>query len=662
MKYCAYFFVIIILLFSLSNNALCSYGKYWIFFKDKPQYNSQETPALSKRALIRRAKTLAATTITDHYDVPISPAYLERLDRMGIEPIQQSRWLNSVSAHLTTAQITLLKSQSWIIDVRPVQQFHPYPVKTVAPSATKLSASQTLEDEYGSSLNQNYQIRVTDAHQMGITGLDVLIGVLDTGFRYKQHEAFARLKVIAEYDFINKDSNTDNQESNNDISSQRNHGTNVLSVLGGYKYGKLIGPAYDAQFLLAKTEDDRSETIAEEDYWVAGLEWMEAQGVDVVSSSLGYNDWYQYSDMDGNTAITTKAADIAARKGVVVVNSMGNERSNSWKYMIAPADGDSVISVGGVNSSGQLNSFSSRGPTFDGRIKPDVVAMGSGVYAARASGDADYSFVQGTSFSAPLVAGVAGLILSAHPELTPMQVRDALRKTASRADDPNNDYGWGIVNAVEALYYHGLFFSNLPEIEKGNNRYTIKTNIFSKLNIPEDSVRFYYSFDENKYNSVQMQKTDIDHQYQTIIPTPKGNFVLSFYITATDESGARKTHPYDAPSSHFSFQSDDTTVTPPDNDTTHPEKFVLYANYPNPFNSKTTIKYELYQPNSVTLSMYNISGQLVKTIVNEFQTANTYLFHWNGTNNNGLPVTSGVYIFSLNVGTFHETQKLLLLR
>jgi len=254
--------------------------------------------------------------------------------------------------------------------------------------------------------------------------------------------------------------------------------TDTLSIIGGFKDGKLIGPAFDANFILAKTENTDSETPVEEDNWIAAAEWADSIGVDVTSTSLGYLGFdspfpsYTWQDMDGNTTIITKGADMLASKGVVVVNSAGNDRSRGTPNTLdAPADGDSVIAVGAVyvknifdksgnlvDTAGTYTSFSSYGPTTDKRIKPDVVAGGKDVKIASASpGSNAYGFGGGTSFSAPLTAGVAALILQKHPNWNPMQVRDALRETANRTYNfnnlPDNNYGWGLINALAAINY-----------------------------------------------------------------------------------------------------------------------------------------------------------------------------------------------------------------
>ncbi len=305
---------------------------------------------------------------------------------------------------------------------------------------------------YGGAYRQVSIMGVPALHTAGLTGRSVIVCLLDVGFR-KSHQAFQTARVIAERDFVMKDGNVQ-RDPTNPLDYSDYHGTACWSLLGGYRPGTLVGPAFGAEFILGKTEDDRSETPVEEDYWAAGIEWAESLGADVVSSSLGYTDWYRFADMDGRTAVTTKAANRATDLGVVVVNAAGNERTNAWGHIIAPADGFDVIAVGAVDAKRKIAGFSSPGPTADGRIKPEVCAMGVKNFVAMSSptsGDAAYAMGNGTSYATPLAAGVVALLLEAHPEWTVAQVRDALMSTADQAASPNNDYGWGIINAPAAV-------------------------------------------------------------------------------------------------------------------------------------------------------------------------------------------------------------------
>ena len=309
-----------------------------------------------------------------------------------------------------------------------------------------------LKAFYGGAYRQVGMMGVPELHAAGLTGSGVIVCLLDIGFR-KTHEAFRTAHVIAERDFVMKDGDVQRNPAN-PLDYSDAHGTACWSLLGGYRPGTLVGPAFGADFILGRTEDERSETPVEEDYWAAGIEWAEGLGADVVSSSLGYIDWYRFADMDGRTAVTTKAANRATALGVVVVNAAGNERAKAWGHIIAPADGLDVIAVGAVDAMGRISTFSSPGPTADGRIKPEVCAMGVKNFVALSgltSGDGSYSMGNGTSYATPLTAGVVALLLEAHPNWTVAQVREALMSTAANAATPDNDYGWGLVNAPAAV-------------------------------------------------------------------------------------------------------------------------------------------------------------------------------------------------------------------
>lgn len=427
--------------------------KYWFFFKDKGPVGSAElrkaASALSERALERRAKVMRKPT--DATDVPVYAPYLTQMHTRGIEPVVISNWLNAVSAFATPEQIVEIRALPFIERIQPVARGRrtPIPEEKMLRKIKGVDKSDVLD--YGSSFTQNAVIRVPEVHALGLTGRGVIIAVMDAGFSLK-HPVFSQMQVMATRDFINNDDNVDDQAG--DPIGQADHGTKVLSMLGGYAPGNLIGPAFEASFLLAKTEDIGSETPIEEDYWIAAAEWAEALGADVFNTSLGYIDWYTYEDMNGVTAPITVAADLAVQKGVVVVTSAGNEGNSSWYYVSAPADGFNVIAVGAVRADSLIAGFSSHGPTSDGRIKPDVVAMGvSNVHAN--PGGVGYGTGSGTSYSSPMVAGAAALILSAHPELTPRQVRQALTQTADRAKSPDNTYGFGLINTLAAVNYWG---------------------------------------------------------------------------------------------------------------------------------------------------------------------------------------------------------------
>ncbi len=644
-----------------------SQQKYWIFFTDKG-YSEYEKNILIKRektrfperTLIRRAKMLSKDNLVNEDDLSLFQPYLDEINRLGIRLVVQSRWLNAISAKLTEEQLSKVENLSFVRKITPVAHF----VRKLPPQPALdfLAKRQDYKLDYGLSLDQNEMMRVPNVHDLGLDGSGVIVGMLDTGYDYKYHDAFFHLDVQAEYDFINDDSTTQNEEDDNDASTQHNHGTRTLSALGGFKEGGLIGPAFGATFLLTKTEDVRSETPIEEDYWIAGIEWLERQGADVVNSSLGYNDWYTYEDMDGKTAVTTIAADKAVEKGVIVVNSNGNEGNKMWHYMIAPADGFNVISVGAVYNTGELVPFSSRGPTYDGRTKPDVVAMGSNVYAVQPSTIDRYSREGGTSYSSPLAAGVAALVLQAHPYLTPFEVRDALRETADRAQNPDNDYGWGLVNAYEAIFYHGLFFNHMPKIFSNTEfGHQVATKIFSKYELVPDSLFLYYSTSNEVFTRLRLLPANEQYEYQAWIPIKPVGTKIKFYFSTADVNGDRKFHPYDAPDSYFSFIAFDSTITPIE----PPQEFKLHQNYPNPFAQYTTIKYDIIVPAKVTLIVYNIVGQQVRKLVDdEYHHQNLFPYRkvWDGRNDNGELVTSGIYFCRLKSGNYSTVKRMVFLR
>ena len=416
--------------------------KVWVYFTDKGGNDNLELVKnnLTEKSKLRRAKVMGQD-IVDKYDVPINSPYINSIKPYISRIVVKSKWLNAVSAEMTPDNIEMVSKFYFVerIDIvnkykrnKPIEEDSEY---------ESLNIENIYTYDYGNSLTQNNQINVPVVHDLGINGSGILICLLDNNYNLLNHETFSSMNIISTWDFINNDTTVNDP-------GEGTHGTQTLSTVGGWTPGHLIGPAFGADYILGKTEVNSFELPIEEDYWVAGAEWADSLGADVLSSSLGYIDWYTWQDMDGNTAVTTIAADIAVSRGIVVVNSAGNEGTSSNNTLIAPADGDSVIAVAAVTSSGTRSSFSSIGPSADGRTKPDVAAMGSSVTVASTSNPTGYTTSSGTSFSCPLTSGVAALVLSANPSLTPIQVREALRETASQASTPDNLLGWGILISV----------------------------------------------------------------------------------------------------------------------------------------------------------------------------------------------------------------------
>ena len=427
----------------------------FVYFRDKAGAPAE---SVSPRALLRRARRGRAQGAASFEDRPLPEAYVRAVEARTLRLRQRLRWLNAVSAFATRQQIAELQALPFVERLDVVKGFRRGPVEPSEDAATAAGRRAAADEQphainYGSSLGQVQQIGVPTLHDRGLHGEGVIVAVLDAGFDNLAHEAFATLNVLAAHDFVNGDDDVGNGGDRGEGS----HGTATLSVLGGFRDGELIGPAFAATFLLAKTEDTDSETKVEEDNWAAADEWAEALGADVISSSLGYLEFdrgqpsYSFADMDGRTAVVTRAAELAAERGVVVVNSAGNEGFNgSHNTLVAPSDGAHVLAVAAVTSAGTRAGFSSVGPSADGRIKPDVAAQGQSVKVA-GSRAGEYRLANGTSFSCPLTAGALALVLQARPELSADEVLAVVRGSARRAATPDSLTGYGIVDAAAAV-------------------------------------------------------------------------------------------------------------------------------------------------------------------------------------------------------------------
>jgi subtilisin family serine protease len=420
----------------------------------------------------RRAQA-GITPLPDLHDLPVHEPYVREVAELGRLRCR-SRWLNAVSVELTPDARERAARLPFVAAVRPVAAFAPAglgplvdeagePLERVIagerrPARPDLPARGfapvwTSGLSYGPSYGQLHEIAVPPVHGLGYSGNGVRLMMIDTGF-FKDHDAFHYAHILAEWDFVFGDGETQNEAG--DWPWQHGHGTGTWSVAGGFAPGTLVGPAFGATFLLAKTENPLSETRVEEDYYVAALEWGDSLGVNVTSASLNYICFdggfcYQTADRNGDTAVITIALDIAAARGILCVNSLGNYGCAARTTLGTPADADSMLAVGAVDSFNVIAPFSACGPTYDGRTKPEVVARGVHDYMAGASATDTYGPGSGTSFSTPLVAGAAALLMEAHPEWSAMQVRRALMETADRAGSPGDRYGWGRINTAAAL-------------------------------------------------------------------------------------------------------------------------------------------------------------------------------------------------------------------
>jgi subtilisin family serine protease len=426
-------------------------NQYFVLFKDKansPYSISRPKEFLSDRSIKRRTNQKIAVT---ERDLPPNPNYLSEIATTGAKILYKSRWING--ALIQTDEATLKK----ILNLTFVRGLEG---KGDIRNTRLNEQGQTInkKDKFGNegildnglSQTQLAMLGADKMHTKGYNGKGMLIGVLDSGFLNANkltffNDLFNDKRVIGTWDFVNNESN---------VYNDHNHGTNVLSCMAAFENSRIVGTAYKASYLLLTTEDVASETKREEANWLFGAEMADSVGVDVINTSLGYTEFdnpiqnYKYIDMNGDRALATRAADWAAQAGILVVVSAGNDGSGSWKYIGTPADADSIIAVGAVSSSQNIASFSSYGPSADGRVKPELSAQGANTTIGNTNGTVGLS--SGTSFSSPLMAGFAASFWQAFPSLTNMQIRELLIRSANQYTNPDNRVGYGIPNFDKA--------------------------------------------------------------------------------------------------------------------------------------------------------------------------------------------------------------------
>ena len=440
-----------------------SEAKTWlIHFRDKnnsPYSLDHPEAFLSQRALERRQRLAVAL---DERDLPVTPSYVQALRDMGGEVLVVSKWLNLVivvmPGSVTAGDLQALPFVGAVTDatgMRPgrggVSPF--LGAETFMPATPEQRVANGTSLDYGASYNQIAMIHGTGLHDRGLRGQGMVIAVLDAGFwEVDALPAFDTLwsyhRVLGTRDFVDP--------GGGDVyaSTIHQHGMMVLSTMGGNLPGAIVGTAPDASYYLIRTEDADAEYIMEEYFWVEGAEYADSLGADIINSSLGYTvfddpEWsHTYADMNGHTCPSTLGAEVAATRGMVVCNSAGNSGSSPWMYVGAPADGDSVCSVGAVDADGIYAAFSSRGPTADGRLKPNVAAQGQGTVVASPQGSIWNG--NGTSFSAPIIAGMTACLWQAHPTFDNMTVIRTIQQSSSQYNNPDDYLGFGIPDYEKA--------------------------------------------------------------------------------------------------------------------------------------------------------------------------------------------------------------------
>ena len=424
--------------------------RHLVYFRDKagtPFSVAHPQAFLSARAIARRTRQGIAVLPRD---LPVSPAYVAQIRAVagGPKVVYTSRWFNAALVSCDSATLARIAGLPGVRSATTLSRTARLarPDAPVAAAPAPAARTQAGRAHYGATYAQNQQIGVPGMHDAGFRGEGMQIAVFDAGFPGTNtvgalQPLFREQRLASTRNFVDGGTN---------VYQRSSHGTNCLSTMAADQSGFFVGTAPKATYHLCITEDDNSEHPVEEANWLAAAEYADSTGVDVISSSLGYTDFdapsrsYTYADMNGRTAISTRAATIAARVGMLVVSAAGNEGARPWRYISAPADADSILTVGAVDSLGTRASFSSYGPTADGRIKPTLSAMGRAAAVLDPFGG--YYRGNGTSFACPVLAGMAAAFWQANPTLTAQQVIAALRSTASKATTPDNSLGYGLPN------------------------------------------------------------------------------------------------------------------------------------------------------------------------------------------------------------------------
>ena len=581
---------------------------------------------------------------------------------------RESAWLRAVSAEITSAGLRTLRSRPDVRHLQPVARFAgpaPDPGVAASPAVIPQNAPPTLA-EYGASAMPFRVMNMFPLANLGVRGQGVKVAMFDTGFE-TQRSVFTGTTILAQRDFVFNDAVVRNQAG--DVSSAHDHGTATWSLLAANQPGSMIGIAPDAQYILAKTEDVRSETRVEEDNWVAAMEWADSLGADVISSSLGYTAFnggfaYTPAQLNGDVAVTTLAADIAAQRGIIVVISMGNDGPGA-QTISTPADADSIISVGAVDSLGNLASFSSRGPTADGRTKPDVMGPGVAVFSATPSG---FSRISGTSLSTPIVAGAAVLIKQMHPSFGPIDVRDALRQSANNSRNPDSGRGWGIPDVgVAATFPRGIVLTAPADTSLATPRPRFAWNA---IDVPTLALPVRYTLmlsRDTGFTNLLLDTTLTGTE--VVVPqalTPGSRFYARLTARAADSVTLRV-----QPSARYTITG---AGEPP------PPLTLLYQNFPNPFPARVTgisttcIWFDLATSGTVRLDVLDIRGHLVRNLVPGTQFSDDLPagrygrlgagatngcgpeLAWDGRDERGSPAPQGVYLIKLATpdGTFFK--------
>ena len=437
------------------SHAKGQYSRHIIELTDKkgsPYQLNNPAAFLSPESIKRKSFFKIAI---DSSDLPVSPVYLDSIRKAGkVEIIGISKWMNMLLIKTTDAATLNKIGQFPFVKKRTAIANRPSPSYSLKTKDTvfETSGANELKMKAATALNygrSNQQISIHEGeflHNAGWTGSGIKIAVLDAGFnRYQNISAFDSLRVR---DGIKM--TRDLIENTNSVNEDDAHGMYCLSILAANLPGTMVGTAPHASYYLFRTEDAYSEFPVEEFYWVSAVEMADSIGVSLISSSLGYSTFddpsfnYSYAGMNGKTTLISRGASLASKKGIIVMNSAGNEGSKPWKYVIAPADSEEILAVGAVNTLKQVAPFSSYGPTSDGRVKPEIASVGWNTFLISTTGNVVQG--SGTSFSNPNIAGLIACLWQAFPEFNNKEIMDAIKKSSDRYSNPDTRTGYGIPN------------------------------------------------------------------------------------------------------------------------------------------------------------------------------------------------------------------------
>lgn len=428
-------------------------NKYWIQFTDKnhnPYTLDNPEEFLSDKAIQRR---INQNIPFNDLDIPVTPFYIDSLKNLGITVLTQSKWMNGVTIYL---EDTLLLDQvSQFSFVQGIEKSAPLKhgidttkrIRDLAPIVQEYIKS---ENPFGFAFDQIKIHNGDKLHEKGYRGKGITIAVIDAGFRNVDRlspfdSLWINNRIIGTRDFV---------EGGELTFKTATHGTSVLSTMAANVPGSYVGTAPEASYWLIRSEDARTEYIIEEDNWIAAAEFADSVGVDVINTSLGYSEFddpkqnHTYKEMDGKSTRISIGADIAVSKGMLMICSAGNKGDDDWNYITAPADAFHVFTVGAVDIEGLYALFSSKGPTYDGRVKPNVASVGSFTYVLSFTGT--FNQANGTSYASPIIAGLTACLWQANPSATNFEIMKAIEKSSTQYYNPDSLIGYGIPNFLLA--------------------------------------------------------------------------------------------------------------------------------------------------------------------------------------------------------------------